>query len=234
MREDVAAVGCVVMSGENTTLYTVCGNEITQHFAIDVSLPNKHGRGGQSHLRFTRLAEEARHNYISKVIEAVIRVYNKDTPLIVGGPASLKEKMAERISEASTAPKVVRIVDTQYDKRAGLQELMSQCSDLVTTIQTRREAEWINKFMTSLALDDGLSVYGKKAISYCLENGLLATLIVHNESYYEELERLCSKGGTEIVTLSSFLPEANQIKMGFGGIVGILRYRAVIPEEEEE
>lgn len=131
MREDVPLiflceesswkpVGCIIMGGNSTTLYTVCGTDITQHLNIDVDLPSKHGRGGQSKLRFERLAEEARHNYISKVIELMLRVYSRDIPLIVGGPAYLKDKMAERIKEISTAPKVLRVVDIQYDKKQGL------------------------------------------------------------------------------------------------------------------
>lgn len=107
IREDVPPVGCVVMSGNSTTLYTVCGTEITQHINIDVDLPSKHGRGGQSKLRFERLAEEARHNYISKIIEVILRIYPNDLPLIVGGPASLKDKMVERLTERSHAPKVL-------------------------------------------------------------------------------------------------------------------------------
>ena len=61
MKESVDPIGCVIISGTNTTLYTVCGTEITQHHSIDVSLPNKQGRGGQSQKRFERLGNEARH-----------------------------------------------------------------------------------------------------------------------------------------------------------------------------
>lgn len=237
MRENVPPVGCIIMSGNNTTLYTVAGTEITQHLNIDVDLPNKHGRGGQSKLRFDRLAEEARHNYISKVIESIIRLYNRDIPLIVGGPAFLKDKMSERLSEITSAPKILRIVDIQYDKRAGLNELLAQCTDLVTSIQIEKERKWITKFMTSLATGDNLSVYGDKSVIYALNNGLLDTLIIHESlddlDYINQLHDLCSQYNTEMVIITSFLPEANQIRMGFGGIVGLLRYPTILPDFDD-
>jgi peptide chain release factor subunit 1 len=34
---------------------------------LTVQLPKKHGRGGQSALRFARLRLEKRHNYVTKV-----------------------------------------------------------------------------------------------------------------------------------------------------------------------
>ena len=246
------------MSGNNTTLYTVRGTEITQHFSIDVDLPNKQGRGGQSQLRFERLGNEARHNYISKVIEAIIRIYDSSLPLIVGGPAMLKDKMAERIGEINTAPKILRVVDIQYDKKTGLHELLHQCSDLVTFIKVEKERTWITRFMTSLATDDGLAVYGHKNVIYALEGGFLATLIIHEDNndvseahiglqldlpvggirspgaLDEVLEETCAKYDTELVIITSFLPEANQIKQGFGGEVGLLRYPIAFPDDYED
>ena len=39
--------------------------QIVHKFLVD--LPKKHGRGGQSALRFARLRMEKRHNYVRKV-----------------------------------------------------------------------------------------------------------------------------------------------------------------------
>jgi eRF1 domain 2 len=39
---------------------------------FSVELPKKHGRGGQSALRFARLRMEKRHNYVRKVGDAPI------------------------------------------------------------------------------------------------------------------------------------------------------------------
>lgn len=43
------------------------GNTRTVLHKFSVDLPKKHGRGGQSAVRFARLRMEARHNYVRKV-----------------------------------------------------------------------------------------------------------------------------------------------------------------------
>ncbi len=40
---------------------------------MSVDLPKKHGRGGQSALRFARLRMEKRHNYVRKVAELAVQ-----------------------------------------------------------------------------------------------------------------------------------------------------------------
>lgn len=232
MKEDHPPIGCIIMSGNNTTLFTIRGTEIIQHINIEENLPSKHGRGGQSQLRFGRLAEEARHNYISKVLEIVLRMYPRDLPLIIGGSAYLKDKMSDRLREISTAPKILRVVDIQYDKKQGLYELLKSCGDLVTSIQLSKERQWIDTFMNSISMSDNLSVYGEKNVEYCLVNGIIETLIVNNESFTDDLISICEKFCTELVVISDFIPEANQLKLGFGGKVGMLRYPVEFPDEK--
>lgn len=59
------------MDGNGTLFGTLSGNtrEILHKFTVD--LPKKHGRGGQSALRFARLRMEKRHNYVRKVRRVV-------------------------------------------------------------------------------------------------------------------------------------------------------------------
>ena len=59
--------GFIVMDGSGSLFGTLSGNtrEVMHKFTVD--LPKKHGRGGQSALRFARLRMEKRHNYVRKV-----------------------------------------------------------------------------------------------------------------------------------------------------------------------
>lgn len=42
---------------------------------FNVELPKKHGRGGQSALRFARLRLERRHHYLRKVAETAVSLF---------------------------------------------------------------------------------------------------------------------------------------------------------------
>jgi peptide chain release factor subunit 1 len=58
--------GFIVMDGSCTLFGTLSGNNRVVKQMIYVDLPKKHGRGGQSALRFARLRLEKRHNYLRK------------------------------------------------------------------------------------------------------------------------------------------------------------------------
>lgn len=77
--------GFIVMDGNGTLFGTLSGNtrEILHKFTVD--LPKKHGRGGQSALRFARLRMEKRHNYVRKVAELATQIFiTNDRPNVAG------------------------------------------------------------------------------------------------------------------------------------------------------
>jgi peptide chain release factor subunit 1 len=52
---------------------------------FSVELPKKHGRGGQSSVRFARLRLEKRHNYLRKVAEMATSCFiENDRPNVIG------------------------------------------------------------------------------------------------------------------------------------------------------
>lgn len=83
--QDSDRFGFVVMDGNGCLFGTLCGNhrEILHKFSVD--LPKKHGRGGQSALRFARLRLEKRRNYVRKVAELTTQMFiESDLPNVKG------------------------------------------------------------------------------------------------------------------------------------------------------
>jgi peptide chain release factor subunit 1 len=96
--ETDAKYGFIVMDGNGSLFGTLSGNarEVLHKFTVD--LPKKHGRGGQSALRFARLRMEKRHNYVRKVAEmAVHHFITNDRPnvagLVLAGSADFKTEL---------------------------------------------------------------------------------------------------------------------------------------------
>jgi peptide chain release factor subunit 1 len=73
------------MDGNGALFGTLQGNsrEVITKFSVD--LPKKHGRGGQSALRFARLRMEKRHNYVRKVAETAVQCFITDDKVNVSG-----------------------------------------------------------------------------------------------------------------------------------------------------
>ena len=67
--------GFIVMDGQGCLYGTLSGNTRTVLHKFEVDLPKKHGRGGQSSLRFARLRIEKRHNYVRKVAEVTTQLF---------------------------------------------------------------------------------------------------------------------------------------------------------------
>merc|ERR1719426_286925 len=73
--EDDDKFGFLIMDGNGSLYGTLAGNhrEVIHKFSVD--LPKKHGRGGQSALRFARLRLEKRQNYVTKCAEMATQMF---------------------------------------------------------------------------------------------------------------------------------------------------------------
>lgn len=82
---DDSKFGFIIMDGSGTLYGTLSGNtrEVLHKFSVE--LPKKHGRGGQSALRFARLRIEKRHNYVRKVAETAVQLFITNDKVNVEG-----------------------------------------------------------------------------------------------------------------------------------------------------
>lgn len=89
--------GFIIMDGGGYLFGTLSGNTKEVLHRATVDLPKKHGRGGQSALRFSRLRMESRHNYVTKTAEKATELFidhKTNLPnvagLVLAGAADLK------------------------------------------------------------------------------------------------------------------------------------------------
>lgn len=88
------------MDGSGTLFGTLSGNTREVLHKFNVELPKKHGRGGQSALRFARLRVEKRHNYVRKVAETAVQLFITNDKvnvegLILAGLADFKTDLSQ-------------------------------------------------------------------------------------------------------------------------------------------
>lgn len=115
--------------GNGSLFGTLSGNtrEVIHKFTVD--LPKKHGRGGQSALRFSRLREEARRNYVRKVAELAVQHFITNdrvnvAGLVLAGSAELKTDLSgSDLFDPRLLAKVVKIVDVSYGGENGFNQV---------------------------------------------------------------------------------------------------------------
>ena len=108
---------CAIVA--NTPLpYFLLSRDVMHKFTVD--LPKKHGRGGQSALRFARLRMEKRHNYVRKVAETAVQLFiSNDKPnisgMILAGSADFKTELSQSdMFDPRLQGKIIKLVDVSY------------------------------------------------------------------------------------------------------------------------
>jgi len=196
--------GFIIMDGSGCLFATLSGNtrEVLSKFLDD--LPKKHGRGGQSALRFARLRMEKRHNYVRKVAEIAVQLFIKDdvpnvTGLILAGLADFKNDLNNSdMFDPRLKKIVIQVVDTCYGFENGLNQAIELAGETLRNTKFIQEKKLISRFFDEIAQDSGKVCYGIKESFYALENGAVNTLIIWENLDYH---RVVLVKGTEEKTL---------------------------------
>lgn len=176
--------GFIIMDGNGALFGTLCGNtrDVLHKFTVD--LPKKHGRGGQSALRFARLRLEKRHNYIRKVAETAVQLFiSNDRPnvegLIIAGSADFKTELSQSdMFDPRLQVKVLKIVDVSYGGENGFNQAIELASEVLSNVKFIQEKKLIGRYFDEISQDTGKFCFGITDTLQALTMGAVETLIV--------------------------------------------------------
>ncbi|RZC52782.1 hypothetical protein C5167_021207 [Papaver somniferum] len=175
-----------MMDGNGTLFGTLSGNtrEILHKFTVD--LPNKHGRGGQSALRFARLRTKKCHNYVRKTAELATQFYISSVTsqpnvsgLILAGSADFKTELSQSgMFDPRLQAKVLKVVDVSCGGENGFNQAIKLSSEILSNVKFVQETRLIGKYFQEIEQDTGKYVSGVQDTLKALEIGAVKTLIV--------------------------------------------------------
>ncbi|KAL2859760.1 hypothetical protein BJX68DRAFT_276908 [Aspergillus pseudodeflectus] len=207
--------GFIVMDGNGALFGTLSGNtrEVLQKLSVD--LPKKHGRGGQSALRFARLREEKRHNYVRKIAELAVQNYITNDKvnvagIILAGSADFKNDLNQSdMFDQRLQAKVIKVVDVSYGGENGFNQAIELSAETLSNVKFVQEKKLIGKYFEEISQDTGKVCYGVEDTLKALELGACETLIV-----YENLDVtrwiLKNSEGAEVVVHTTKAQEENR------------------------
>lgn len=177
--------GFIIMDGNGALFGTLSGNtrEVIHKFSVE--LPKKHGRGGQSAVRFARLREEKRHNYVRKVAETAVQCFITNdkinvTGLVLAGSAGFKNELSTSdLFDNRLAAKVLKVVDVSYGGENGFNQAIELSAETLSNVKFVQEKKLLNSYFEEIAMDSGKYCYGWDDTMKALELGAAETLIVH-------------------------------------------------------
>lgn len=258
---DEESYGFIIVDGHGCLIAKVTGRNKETLVEIDVDLPNKHRRGGQSSMRFGRIRLEKRHNYLAKVTELVNSLFiTENLPnvsgLVIAGSSDFKKQLSQDDRfDQRLRPIILNIVDVQYGSERGLYSAIRLSSDLLKNTKFAKEQEILINFFEELAKDSGLVCYGFNDVIFALINGVINKLVLFEDLkvYYEIIDDqiiqkkdgsdeellidhlidIANDHGAIIEFVSDSTSEGQQFVIGFGGIGGFLRYKIEMPQTDD-
>jgi len=192
--EDDNTFGFIVMDGNGCLYGTVSGNTRRVLHKFGVELPKKHGRGGQSAVRFARLRKEARHNYVRKCAELATQNFiSQDKPtvegLVLAGSAAFKNDLRNSdLFDGRLKDIVIKVVDVSYGGENGFNQAIELAGEALADVKFVAEKKLLSTYYTEIAKDTGMYCFGVKDTLIALESSALSRLIVFEELEGERLE----------------------------------------------
>merc|ERR1719183_447227 len=158
--------GFIVMDGNGSLYGTVAGNhrEILHKFSVD--LPKKHGRGGQSALRFARLRLEKRQNYVTKVAELAKQLFITNdkvnvSGIILAGSADFKNDLFQAdCFDQRLVAKVLKTVDVSYGGENGFNQAIELSAETLGNVKFVQEKKLISQYFEQISQDTGKFCFG--------------------------------------------------------------------------
>lgn len=211
--------GFIVMDGNGALFGTLQGNtrDVLHKFTVD--LPKKHGRGGQSALRFARLRMEKRHNYVRKVAETATQLFvTNDKPnvagLILAGSADFKTELSQSdMFDPRLQSKVLKLVDVSYGGENGFNQAIELSAEVLSNVKFIQEKKLIGRYFDEISQDTGKFCFGVDDTLKGLEMGAVEILICWEN--LDTMRYVLKKSTSEEQVVLHLTPEQEKDKSHF-------------------
>ncbi|VAH06789.1 unnamed protein product [Triticum turgidum subsp. durum] len=214
--------GFIAMDGNGTLYGTLSGNSREVVYKFSVDLPKKHGRGGQSALRFARLRMEKRHNYLRKAAELATHFFTNPATnqpnvvgLILAGSADFKTELGKsEMFDQRLQAKIIKSVDVSYGGESGFNQAIEMSVEVLSEAKFVQEKKLLRKYFEEISQDTGKYVLGVQDTMAALEMGAVHTLIVWENLDVRRYELKNSATGETVVKYINGGQEADQSNLG--------------------
>ena len=149
-----------------------------------VDLPKKHGRGGQSALRFARLRMEKRHNYVRKCAEMAVTFFISDNKcnvagLVLAGSADFKtELLLSDLFDPRLQKAVIKTVDVSYGMDPGFNQAIELSAECLSNVKLVQEKRLLQKYFDEISQDTGKYCFMVQDTLQALEMSSVETIMV--------------------------------------------------------
>lgn len=188
----------VVVGGDNFSIYSYINNNKNLIFKHKINLQKKHRKGGQSSVRFARLAEISKQSSVKFMCESVINYVIKDKIIIqnlckimIGGPGIIKNDVYDILNDNVLCNKFLynTLFNTSDDiPIVAINEMILLTIEHIKLIETNSNNNIIDEFINYYHSTDKLCAIGDKQCLLELNNKNVKHIFIHENllNYYQD------------------------------------------------
>mmetsp|Transcript_16597 Transcript_16597/g.41999 ORF Transcript_16597/g.41999 Transcript_16597/m.41999 type:complete len:422 (-) Transcript_16597:679-1944(-) len=182
--ENEEKIGFIIIDGKGALFGILCGNKKEILNKITVDLPKKHGRGGQSAMRFSRIRVEKRYNFLKKVAELASQHFIEENQklsvkgIVLAGSGEFKNELnSSEIFDFRLQESIIQIIDIAYGGEAGFNLAIEICSPKLLDLKFIKEKKILNLYFEEISKNSGKFVFGIEETLETLVSGAIDILI---------------------------------------------------------
>jgi peptide chain release factor subunit 1 len=199
-------IGFIIIDGKGAIFGTLSGNQKEILYKITVDLPKKHGRGGQSAVRFARLRTEKRFNFLKKIAELATQYFIGENQkinvsgLILAGSGEFKNELnSSDILDMRLQNKIIQIIDIAYGGETGFNQAIEICSSKFMELKFVKEKKILGFYFEELSKNSGKYIFGIEETLQALMIGAVEKLICWENLNAERLIFYDSKNNSQFI-----------------------------------
>ena len=197
MLKDDNLIGFIAIDAKDCGWGLLHGDKIEVLAQTGSGVAGKHRQGGQSAKRFQKLREMELTYYYNRVAETSREYFIDIYPvkgLIVSGPGPTKEEFINgNYLEYRLQNMIISTIDCSYAGAEGIREAFSKSADILSNFRMVEEKKLVEDLFRHINSHSGLGVYGLKDIIELLQNNVVDTLIITDDTNLHKVEGKCRR-----------------------------------------
>jgi peptide chain release factor subunit 1 len=217
MLKDDNLIGFIAIDAKDCGWGLLHGEKIEVLSQTGSGVAGKHRQGGQSAKRFQRLREMELTYFYNRVAETSREYFIDIYPvkgLIISGPGPTKEDFINgNYLEYRLQNMIINTIDASYAGAEGIREAFSKSQDILSDFRMVEEKKLVEDLFRHINSNSGRGVYGLKDIIELLQNNVVETLIITDDTNLHRVEGKCKRCQNiqeEIIERPQVIPKKTQ------------------------
>jgi peptide chain release factor subunit 1 len=217
MLKDDNLIGFIAIDAKDCGWGLLHGEKIEALSQTGSGVAGKHRQGGQSAKRFQKLREMELTYFYNRVAETSREYFIDIYPvkgLIISGPGPTKEDFINgSYLEYRLQNMIINTIDASYAGAEGIREAFSKSQDILSDFRMVEEKKMVEGLFRHINSNSGRGVYGLKDIIELLQNNVVETLIITDDTNLHRVEGKCKRCQNiqeEIIERPQVIPKKTQ------------------------